>query len=71
MEQVVNNEILRKLNKILIDVSVIKKNMVDIDMVMTAEESSDFEDAMRDFEEGRTFGLKDIEKERKDAGLEV
>lgn len=60
-----NQEILRKLNKIQIDINFIKNNMVDADCVLTDEERDELEEARREHERGETTSLEDFEKEMK------
>lgn len=58
-----NQEILRKLDKIQIDINFIKNNMIDADCVLTDEERDELEEARREYERGETTSLEDFEKE--------
>jgi hypothetical protein len=58
-----NQEILRKLNKIQIDINFIKNNMIDVDCVLTDEEKNELEEARSEHERGETTSLEDFEKE--------
>jgi len=70
MEQITNKEVLEKLNQILSEINIIKKNMVDIDCILTSEEEERHEESLTELEKGETFTFEDIEKERlNNAGL--
>lgn len=58
-----NQEILRKLDKIQIDINFIKNNMIDVDCTLTDEERDELEEARREYERGETISLEDFEKE--------
>jgi len=58
-----NQEILRKLDKIQIDINFIKNNMIDVDCVLTDEEKNELEEARKEHERGETTSLEDFEKE--------
>ena len=58
-----NKEILRRLDKIQIDVNFIKNNMIDADCVLTDEEKNELEEARKEYERGETTSLEDFEKE--------
>lgn len=58
-----NQEILRKLDKIQIDINFIKNNMIDVDCILTDEERDELEEARREYERGETISLEDFEKE--------
>ncbi|MDP2926205.1 MAG: hypothetical protein Q8N99_07550 [Nanoarchaeota archaeon] len=58
-----NQEILRRLDKIQIDINFIKNNMIDADYVLTDEERNELEEARKEYERGETTSLEDFEKE--------
>ena len=60
-----NQEILRKLNKIQIDIDFLKSRIIDPDCILTPEEKAELEEARREFERGETTSLEDFEKEMK------
>ena len=58
-----NQEILRKLNKIQIDIDFLKSRIIDPDCILTPEEEEELEEARREYERGETTSLEDFEKE--------
>lgn len=45
--------------------------LVDPDTILTAEEEERHEQALKDLEDGNVFTLEDVERARKNAGLEI
>ncbi len=58
-----NQEVLRRLDKIQIDINFIKSNMIDVDCILTDEEKVELEEARGEFERGETTSLEDFKKE--------
>jgi len=67
----INQEVLRKLNQIQIDINFIKGNMIDSDVVLTSEEKEGLDTAMDEYRRGEVVILEEIEVARKNAGLEI
>ena len=64
MEQQINpQEIMNKLIKIQSDVDFIKKNMVDIDCILTEEDREALRLADQEFKEGKTISTEKLKKE--------
>jgi len=64
MEQQINpQEIMNKLIKIQSDVDFIKKNMVDIDCILTEEDREALRLADQEFKEGKTISSEKLKKE--------
>lgn len=59
------NIILSKLDMIKAELDYIKKHMVDADSILTVEEEERLEQSLREFEEGKTISLEELEKKRK------
>lgn len=57
-----NQEILRKLDKIQIDINFIKNNMIDVNCILTDEERDELEEARREYEKGETISLEDFQE---------
>ena len=45
----------------------LKKYVIDEDTIMTNDEEEEYEESLREFEEGKTFSLEQIKKDRKNA----
>ena len=58
-----NQEVLRRLDKIQIDINFIKSNMIDVDCILTDEEKIELEEARGEFERGETTSLENFKKE--------
>ncbi|MBD3252467.1 hypothetical protein GF386_01930 [Candidatus Pacearchaeota archaeon] len=57
-------DIMKEIKQLRIDVNIIKKNMADIDSILTDEEESRHEESLNELERGETFSLEDVERER-------
>ncbi|MBD3282933.1 hypothetical protein GF396_01440 [Candidatus Pacearchaeota archaeon] len=55
---------MKEIKQLRIDVNIIKKNMADIDSILTDEEESRHEESLNELERGETFSLEDVERER-------
>ena len=64
-------QILDELKTMKIDIEFIKENVVDMDTILTSEEEMRLNESLEEFQRGETISLKEIEKERKNAGLEI
>lgn len=58
-----NQEILRRLDKMQIDINFLKNHMVDVDCILTPEEEDRLEESLEEFRQGKTTSLEDFEKE--------
>ena len=58
-----NQEILRKLDKIQIDINFLKNHIVDPDCILTPEEEENLDESLEEFRQGKTTSLEDFEKE--------
>ena len=58
-------EILRKLARLQDDMEYVKRNMVDMDCMLTPEEEKIIEVGLEEFRQGKTTSLEDFEKEMK------
>ena len=67
IETVNMNKIYKTLVALKKEVDYIKKNMVDVDMFLTPEEDTKLDESLKELEEGKTFSLEEIKKDRKDA----
>ncbi len=45
------------------DISYIKKNMIDPDIIMTAEEGKRFDESIKELQQGKTSKLSALKKE--------
>jgi len=70
-QQILNKEILEELKKIRIDINILKENTIDPDTILTPEEEAIHKQGLKELENGETFTLEDIEKERKNVGLKI
>ena len=59
--------IINKLDMIKVELDYIKEHMVDVDSILTAEEEEVLEQSIKEFEEGKTISLEELEKKRKNA----
>jgi DNA-binding LytR/AlgR family response regulator len=57
------NELLALRNEI----HYIKTHMVDVDTTLTADEELELDESLKELEEGKTFSLEDIERDRENA----
>jgi len=64
MEQISNQEILKKLNQLQIEINIIKENMIDADTILIPKENERHEESLEELEKGETFTFEDVEKER-------
>jgi len=62
-QQISNQQILEKLNKIQIDINMIKENMIDVDCILTPEEEARHEESLAELEQGETISHEDLKKE--------
>jgi hypothetical protein len=46
------------------ELEYIRKHMVDVDMILTAEEARILEKGIKDYKEGRTRSLDEVERDR-------
>ena len=53
--------IMKKLEGIETDLSFIREHMIDIDTILTSDERIQHSRSMREYAEGKTFSLKDLE----------
>jgi len=49
------------------EVDYIKEHMVDTDVTLTPEEKAELDESLEELEEGKTFSLEDIKKDRENA----
>jgi hypothetical protein len=64
MEETVNmNKLYEELLALKSEVHFIKTHMFDPDTIMTTEEEERFRRAMKEYKEGKTVSLEDLEKE--------
>ncbi|MDP4039411.1 MAG: hypothetical protein Q8P57_02425 [Candidatus Pacearchaeota archaeon] len=66
-ETISTNKIYETLIELKREVDFIKNHMVDVDIILTPEESAELNESLKELEEGRTFSLEDIKKDRKNA----
>lgn len=64
-------QILNELRTIKIDIEFIKENIIDMDTILTPKEEIRLNESLEEFQRGETISLEEIEKERKNAGLEI
>ncbi len=68
MAEIVNmNKIYETLVELKREVDFIKDHMVDVDTILTSEESIELDESLKELEEGKTFSLEDIKKDRENA----
>jgi hypothetical protein len=63
MVQTTSKDVLEELKAIRRDLLYIKKHMVDVDTILTAEEEKILEESLEEHKKGKTTSLKDFEKE--------
>jgi len=67
MEETINMEkVYREILALKREVNFIKDHMVDVDLILTPEENSELDESLKELEEGKTFSLEDIKKDRED-----
>ena len=66
MNVTTEREILKELKAIREDLNYIKEHMVDIDTILTPGEERILEEGIREFKEGKTIRLEDLERDRGD-----
>ncbi len=66
-EIISTNKIYETLVELKREVDFIKNHMVDVDVILTPEESFELDESLKDLEEGKTFSLEDIKKDRENA----
>jgi len=49
------------------EVHDIKNHMIDVDVILTPEENIELDESLKELEEGKTFSLEDIRKDRENA----
>jgi uncharacterized membrane protein YgcG len=68
MAETVNmNKIYETLVALKREVDFIKNHMVDVDSILTSEENTELDESLKELEEGKTFSLEDIKKDRENA----
>ena len=68
MTETVNmHKIYETLMSIQKEVDFIKNHMVDVDSILTAEEDAELDISLNELEEGKTFSLESIKKDREHA----
>ncbi len=63
--------IMNKLDVIKAELDYIKEHMVDVDTILTSEEEEILEQSIKEFKEGKTTSLEELEKERENAKYRV
>ena len=58
-----NREILRRLDKIQIDIDLLKTRMIDPDCILTPEEEVRLEESLEEFRQGKTISHEQLKKE--------
>lgn len=58
-----NQEILRRLDKIQIDINILKNHVIDPDCILTEEEEERLDESLEEFRQGKTTSLEDFKKE--------
>jgi len=68
MEKTINmNKVYETLVALKREVDCIKEHMVDVDSILTQRENTDLDESLKELEEGKTFSLEDIKKDRENA----
>lgn len=68
MAETINmNKIYETLIELRREVDFIKNHMVDVDTILTSEENIELDESLKELEEGKTFSLEDIKKDRENA----
>ncbi len=57
------DEIIAELKMIRKDLDYIKEHMIDIDSLLTKEESKQLDESIKEFKEGKTTTLEEFKKE--------
>ena len=70
-QELANEKILAKLEKIEADIDMLKERIIDSDGVLTEEEEKGLEVSLHELERGEVFTLEDIKRDRENARLEV
>lgn len=55
--------IMKKLERIETDLSYIREHMIDIDTILTSDERVQHSRSMKEYAEGKTFSLEDLEED--------
>lgn len=58
-----NQEILRRLNKIQIDINLLKSRIIDSDCILTEDDLEAIGEAEKEYKEGRTISHEQLKKE--------
>jgi hypothetical protein len=64
MSAIGDKAIAGELRAIRKELEYIRKHMVDVDMILTAEEQRILEKGIKDYKEGRTRSLEEVERDR-------
>ena len=62
-ESITIEKVFKEIQAVKEEVSFIKKHMFDPDTIMTSEESRRFEQALKEFHEGKTISLDKLKTE--------
>jgi hypothetical protein len=63
MNAMTERELIRELKAIRKDLAYIKEHMVDIDAILTPKEEEILEEGIKEFKEGKTIKLEDLERD--------
>ena len=66
-ETISTNKIYETLIELKREVDFIKNHMIDVDVMLTPEENAELNESLKELEEGKTFSLEDIKKDRENA----
>ena len=61
------NKIYETLVELKRDVGFIKNHMADANVILTPEENIELDESLKELEEGKTFSLENIKKDRENA----
>lgn len=64
-------DLMKEIKQLRIDVNIIKNNIADNDDTFNDDEHQSINQAMKEYENGETVTLEEIEVSRKNAGLEI
>ena len=64
MNAITEKEIMKELKAIRNDLAYIKEHMIDIDVILTPEEEKILEEGIKEFKEGKSIKLEDLERDR-------
>ena len=67
VETINMNKIYETLVELKRDVGFIKNHMADVDVILTPEENIELDESLKELEEGKTFSLENIKKDRENA----